>query len=174
MIIATALGKLFEGLKVDVVNEGVSVSEKTVNYHYGDQEELLLWVKERGNLNKYPLIWYVLAPYTEHEGWYETDATLAVMQLTKADPLNTWRQANSYLGIINPVSNAVRNLLKNKFINIVSRDLATRFTYIDEPNFGVSQGKGLQDTTHSKSVSQDIVDARIIKFKLRIKAECLI
>ena len=38
---------------------------RDVQFHYGDQKELLLWIKNRGNYPKYPLIWYVLNKYTE-------------------------------------------------------------------------------------------------------------
>ena len=45
MIIATALGKLFEGQTVDVINQGVPEANRSVYFHYGDQKELLLWIK---------------------------------------------------------------------------------------------------------------------------------
>lgn len=177
MIIATALKTLFDGQLVNVVNQGVSVDNKAVNFHYGDQKELLLWIKLRGNQSKYPLIWYVLNDYTEHEGWYLTDAKLVVMQLTKGDPLNTWRQENSYLGIINPVTEMIVDKLKNQFVQIVSNDLSKKFTYKDEPNYGVSSSEGDFSTTKesgTRSIVTDIVDARIIRFRLNIKAKCII
>lgn len=177
MIIATALGKLFEGQTVDVINQGVPEANRSVYFHYGDQKELLLWIKLRGNKGKYPLIWYVLNNYTEHNGWYETDAKLIVMQLTKGDPLNTWRQSNSYLGIINPVTELVKNELKNPYIEIVSPSLDERFTFKDEPNYGVDTSESDFNSTKengTKSIVTDIVDARTIRFRLRIKAECII
>jgi len=177
MIIATALGKLFECQTVDVINQGVPEANRSVYFHYGDQKELLLWIKLRGNKGKYPLIWYVLNNYTEHNGWYEVDAKLVLMQLTKGDPLNTWRQQNSYLGILDPLTELVKERLKNQFVTIVSRDLADRFTFKDEPNYGVDTSESDFNSTKENgkmSISTDIVDARIIRFRLRIKAKCII
>jgi hypothetical protein len=177
MIIATALGTLFNGQTVNVIDQGTPIANKSVNFHYGDQKELLLWIKLRGNKGKYPLIWYVLNNYTEHEGWYETDAKIVVMQLTKGDPLNTWRQSNSYLGIIDPVTELVKEKLKNQFVQIVSQDLETRFTFKDEPNYGVDTSESDFNSTKengTKSIVTDIVDARTIRFRLRIKAKCII
>lgn len=176
MIIATALKTLIEGQTVSVTDQGVPKTA-TVNFHYGDQKELLLWIKLRGNKGKYPLVWYVLNDYTEHEGWYLTDAKLVVMQLTKGDPLNTWRQENSYLGIIDPVTELVKERLKNPFIQIVAQELSERFTFKDEPNYGVSTSEGDFNSTRengTKSIVTDIVDARIIRFRLSIKAKCII
>src|SRR5690554_256702 len=99
MIIASAFEKLFDGLKVDIPD----FPDRTIQFHYGDQNELNLWVDKRGGLAKYPLIWYVLSPYNEHNGWYETSAKMLIMTSTKAEKLNTWRRANSYVTIIDPV-----------------------------------------------------------------------
>lgn len=177
MIIATALKALIDGQTVNVMNQGAPESNRGVHFHYGDQKELLLWIKLRGNKGKYPLVWYVLNDYTEHDGWYSTDAKIVVMQLTKGDPLNTWRQENSYLGIIDPVTELVKERLMNQFVQIVSQDLSERFTFKDEPNYGVSTSEGDFSTTKeagTKSIVTDIVDARIIRFRLSIKAKCII
>ena len=99
MIIATALGEVFKGIKVPF--EG---SDLTVNYHYGDQKELLLWVKTKGNEQKYPLIWYVLNRFTETNGVYDVEARLVIMSHSRVEKLNDWRAENSYLNIINPLT----------------------------------------------------------------------
>lgn len=175
MIIATAFKSLFEGLTVNVSNEGTPV-ERGVNFHYGDQKELNLWVKLRGNLEKYPLIWYVLSPYTELNGWYETSAKLLVMQKTKSPPLNTWRRDNSYIGIIDPVWTAAKDLIEqNQYIETPSVNLKDRFRIKDEPNFGINGSFDSGEVpSGEQSVTTDIVDARVIRFNLRIKANCII
>jgi hypothetical protein len=171
MIIATAIGKIVEGMTVDVVNMGQPIADHPTYYHFGDQKELLLWIKTRGNLGKYPLIWYVLNDYTKENDWYVVDAKVVIMQHTKGDPLNTWRQSNSYVGIINPVAKAFQERLETNVFVTIPR---FGFSFKDEPNYGVSPNGDLEAPSSDRGISTDIVDARVIRFDLRIKAECLI
>lgn len=175
MIIATSLGTLFSGLTVSVVNEGTEVPEQPVYYHYGDQSELLTWIKERGNLGKYPLVWYVLDEFTEKHGYYTNDgARIIIMQLTKGDPLNTWRQTNSYTGIIDPVTRAVKNILTTSMpVTILTNNKPHKFREYDKPKYSVMSSVA-DLPKNGKAVSSDIVDARVLNFGIRVKANCII
>lgn len=175
MIIATAIGKLLEGKTADVIDEGTPKFGRTIYFHYGDQKELLQWTKARGNQGKYPLIWYVLNDYTREGEWYLVDAKVVIMQHTKGDPLNTWRQSNSYVGIINPVNKVFEQAMINKHVIIIpDSQRLNGYGYKDEPNFGNTDNSDLQMPSSDEHISQDIVDARVIRFDLRIKAECII
>ena len=170
MIIATALGILLEGKTANVVNEGTPENGRQIYFHYGDQKELLQWIKARGNLGKYPLVWYVLNDYQIEGEWYIVNAKVVIMQHSKGDPLNNWRQSNSYVGIINPVTKVFEAAMINKHVIIP----VNGFSYKDEPNYGVNDNGDLQSPSSDKGISTDIVDARVIRFDLRIKAECII
>src|SRR5690606_5812342 len=169
MIIATALGEVFKGIKIPF--EG---SDLTVNYHYGDQKELLLWVKTKGNEQKYPLIWYVLNKFTETNGVYDVEARLVIMSHSRVEKLNDWRAENSYLNIINPLTKKVKDVLSvNPYIQVYSSDYKNKVTIKDEPNYGV-QANNNETGSSTKSIVTDIVDARIMTFKMRIKTDCII
>ena len=177
MIIATAIGKVLNGQTVDVVDEGVAKTNHPISYHYGDQKELLKWLALHSSSStaKYPLVWYVLNNYTEHNGVYSVEAKLVLMQATKANPLNTWRQTNSYTGIINPTWQVVKTLfVTNPYVSVVSQNLADKFKIKDEPNYGLTSGANADFQSKEKNISTDIVDARIVRFNLRIQAECII
>lgn len=164
MIIATALGVVFEGMTIPY-----NATEQSVNYHYGDQKELLAWInlKTKAKQRKYPLIWYVLNEFTEFQGWYETDATIVILQNTKSEWFNPMRQSESYTKIIDPVwQNVYTALTSNGNIMIVGTQ-QDRFRLFDEPNYGVDSDKKEAKTT-------DIVDGRFVKFRLRINAQCII
>jgi hypothetical protein len=176
MIIATAIGTLLNGKTANVINEGTQVANHPISYHYGDQKELLKWLVLNSSTARYPLVWYVLKDYTEFNGTYKVnDAKLVLMQNTKPNPLNTWRQSNSYTGIINPTWEVVKtSLLSNSYVNIQSDTLADKFRIKDEPNYGLTSGANADFQSKDKSISTDIVDARIIRFNLEIEAECII
>lgn len=168
MIIATALKKVFTGFTLDI--DGVN---RDVQFHYGDQKELLLWVKNRGNYPKYPLIWYVLNRYTEHNGRFKTDARIVLMALTRATEMNTWRAENTYLNILQPLFDKVENtLLTHPYITIYG-NLPTKFEQKDEPKYGIPRNND-ETIGSSSSISQDFVDAKIITFNLEIQPYCII
>lgn len=169
MIIATALGISLGGIVIPFEDR-----ELSVKYHYGDQKELLLWVKSRGNLEKYPLVWYVLNRFTVVDEWYDVEARLVIMAHTKYNELNNWRASNTYVNIISPITKEVRKILSSdENIQVYSSNPRDRFMFRDEPNYGVS-ANNTEKTGSDKSVNIDIVDARIITFRMRIKADCII
>ena len=178
MIIATALSNVFEGLTIPY-----NGSPRTVQYGYGDQKELLKWIKSMGNSQKYPLIWYILNDFTELNGKYETEARLVIMQNTESSWFNSTRQSESYTKIIDPLTKLVKKrLTENLHVEIVSRELRDRFTEKDEPNYGVDTNNENLTSSDFKAVKSygtqnivtDVVDARLLRFSLRINAECLI
>jgi len=180
MIIATALGALFNSMTIQYNDADV-----VVNYHYGDQKELNAWIKNMtsGGVRKYPLVWYILNDFTELNGWYETEARVIVFQNTMSEWFNPKRQEESYTKIIEPVTKEIeKRLTQSGYVEIPSRDLKTRFIKKDEPNYGVDTNNENLTSSDFKStksygtqsIATDIVDARLIRFPLRIKAECLI
>lgn len=172
MIIAGALKTILDNQEINLNINGNSVNEK-IKFHYGDQKELLLWVKSMRDAKKYPLVWYVLNEYTENEGVYYVDARIVLMQVTKVDKLNDWRTFNTYKDVLKPLSSKVKTLLlQNPHISILG-DLDTRFAEKDEPKYGLSRNND-ETSGASQSISQDIVDASILKFRMSIKAQCII
>ena len=69
MIIGAALKRLFEGATADVSvldkNGDISTEAVDIQFHYGDHSELIKWAVDKKGDVKYPLVWYVVAPYTE-------------------------------------------------------------------------------------------------------------
>ena len=185
MIIGNAFKNLFKDLKVDVVNNGVAVPQFNVNYHWGDQKELLYWIKDKDNKQsvKYPLIWYVLNDYTEKNGFYDTNVTLVILQNNDdISQLNTAREANSYVGIIDPVWKSVKNKIQTcKYIDVFFDKPQNEFTYTDEPNYGVDKNYpdyknndfAVKSSKAIQNIVTDVVDARFIYFKMRINVNCI-
>jgi len=178
MIIADAFRKIFDGLAVDIVSNGQPLST-TLKFGYGDQTELLKWLaneQNRTNPDKYPLSWYILSQFTEHLGWYETDASLFIMTTTVPEWFNTKRQTESYVNIIEPVWQLIKSKLETtQHVSVFASDYEKRFWIFDFPDFGLTESpqSKLDVNSNNKSLSSDIVDARLVKFKLRIKANCI-
>lgn len=183
MIIGEALGRLFNGLSVDLNIEGNTIT-RNVKYHYGDHKELVKWITDRdkGRLNKYPLLWYVIAPYQEQPNDFKlVKSKLIILQSTKIEWLNTKRSVKSYEHIIEPVWCKVKELMqKNQYIQVLG-DLPTKYLIKDEPSYGVNTDDirlSQKDFTNknnkgTQSVSLDLVDGRIIELNLRIKTNCI-
>ena len=168
MIIATALKEVFKGFNITF--EG---TDRNVQFHYGDQKELMLWIHNRGNLEKYPLVWYVLNSYTEINGSFNVKGRLVLMQVTRKTELNTWRSENTYLNILQPLSNKVKKkLLENKNI-IIQGNRYEKFVEKDEPKYGIQRNND-ETTGANKRVSTDFVDAKILTFDMIIKPYCII
>ena len=173
MIIASALRKVFEGMTLEVTDDNGVTEQREVQFHYGDQKELLLWIKNRGNMEKYPLIWYVLNRYNEINGKFTTDARIVLMQVTKIDKMNVWRSENTYLNVLQPLSNEVQKIIgKHKFISVIGNPY-DRFNQRDEPKYGLPRNND-ESTGANKSIATDFVDAKILTFKMEIQPYCII
>ena len=116
-------------------------------------------------------------------GKYETEARLVIMQNTESEWFNKTRQSESYTKIIDPLTKLVKKrLTENLHVEIMSRELKDRFKEKDEPNYGVDTNNENLTSSDFKStktyadvgIVTDIVDARLLRFGLRINAECLI
>lgn len=183
MIIGEALGRLFNGMTVDL-NIGGNTITRDVQYHYGDHKELVKWITDRdkGGLKKYPLVWYVVAPYNEEPDNYKNVNTqLIILQSTQIDWLNTKRSVKSYDEIIEPVWNKVKRVIElNSYINVLG-EIPKKYLIKDEPSYGVNADGirlGQSDFTSktkngTESIALDVVDGRIIKLNLRIKTNCI-
>ncbi len=173
MIVAAALEVLFDGMAITY-----NSTQQSVNFGYGDQLELLAWIrdKDKGKKRKYPLVWYIINKHPEeHKGFINVDATLVILQNTESNWFNPTRQSESYTKIIEPTWQEVKKkLTTSQFVQILG-DLPTRFMIYDVPKYGVDkENKDLATSAVGKNIVTDITDAREVKFRLRIKANCLI
>lgn len=178
MIIGEALGRLFEGLTLEYNIDG-NVIEKEVKYHYGDHKELVKWIADKKG-SKYPLVWYVIAPYNEEANDVKNvTSQLIIFQQTQIDWFNTKRTIKSYDAIIEPTWKAVKKLMEtNRYIDILGNS-ENRYEIKDEPSYGVttddvrlSQNSFTTSTKKgTESVTLDVVDGRIIKMNFRIQTK---
>lgn len=183
MIIGEALRRLFCDETIDLNIDGNSIS-RPIQFHYGDHKELVKWItdRDRGNAKKYPLIWYVTAPYTEEaNGYKKTTTKVLILQSTQLNWLNTKRTIKSYDEIIEPVWQLLKSKIeRNPYISVIGA-IPTKYRINDEPSYGVdtsdirlSQNDFTRKTKKGdESVTLDVVDGRIIELNLRIKTNCI-
>lgn len=166
MIISSALREVFKGEAMLVNGEN-----REIQFHYGDQKELNLWLATRGSLAKFPLIWYVIKPFTKDSNNVHTvdSARIVLMQLTRKTELNTWRSENTYIDVIDPLSDIVINKLKRNVNTNIIGDVELN----DEPRYGLPRHND-ETTSSNKSIATEHVDARILRFDLEIKPYCII
>src|SRR5690606_17323770 len=111
--------------------------------------------------------------YTDLDGRFTSDVRLVLMQLTQINPMNTWRAENSYLNILQPLSDKVQEiLLQHPFITIYGQR-PEKFQQRDEPKYGLPRNND-ETTGANKSISTEFVDAKILTFKMTIKPYCII
>lgn len=180
MIIGDALGILLKNLKIEYQGNTL-----IVQYGYGDQKELNKWVEyhNSNNRQKYPLIWYVKAPYSHFNDEYKVSARLIILSSTKNDWFNYTRNEKNYNSIINPLAVEVKKILtKHKYVSVEGQNF-DRFKEEDYPSYGVNQDSNIRtsqtDFTSTKknsteSITIDIVDAKALDFRMTIMAECII
>ena len=183
MIIGEALGRLINGTTIDLNIEGDCVNRE-IQYHYGDHKELIKWITDRdkGRMRKYPLIWYVTAPYTElPNGYKEVKTNIIILQSTEIHWLNTKRSVKSYDQIIEPVWAKFKKMLeRSQYIDVIGAR-PSKYRIKDEPSYGVNADGirlGQNDFTSKKSkgdesVALDVVDGRLIELNLRININCI-
>lgn len=175
MIIANALKRLFDGANAEIVLLGTPKTA-TLKFWYGDQKELLNWITNqntRSNPDKYPLIWYVLNEYTEFQGWYTTEARIVIMQDTRIEQMNDWRNDNSYEGILEPVWQVVKDkLITNGNVEVFG-SYETCFKLQTIPNYGITPQTNSMSESSNQSTSIDLIDCIVIDFKMRINAKCI-
>lgn len=178
MIVASALKKVFEGLTYSDANI-------PIKFGYGDQKELNLWIADQNkkiNPSKYPLVWYVLNEYTEFQGWITTDVRLVLLHGTQTDKFNEWRNAESYVKVLNPVWKVLENALSYNGNIEIKGSREDRFKQMDYPNYGVETDNpnnqandfSREASRSKKTITIDVVDAKSINFKMRINVNCII
>lgn len=179
--VAEGFRQLFEGLTI-------GDPARAIKYAYGDQKELNAWINDQNNRlqpAKYPLVWGILDKGYIYNDTFEGMINFVIMTDTQNEKFNNWRYENSYKDILKPVCEKVEQKILSvpSFIQVLwNRNIRERFTYSDEPNYGVPidrptltsgdfQGKELKG---QEGITLDRVDARILTFKARIKINCLI
>src|SRR6476620_8895242 len=149
MRVGEALKKVFEGKTLTVKKV-----EMPVQFHYGDQKELNLWIslKDKVRSQKYPLIWYVIA--------------------NEEDAGNGKSKVDSKLILYNLIQTTLDLNLSTNLLND-----GKKIPYKDEPNFGVNESNPSDFTSKTKqkeqSITTDIVDARILKLRMIINLKCI-
>lgn len=173
MIIGSALGRLFNGLTVDLIVNGDVKNAHPIQYHYGNQKELNKWILNRnnGNLMKYPLIWYIVNPFYEETDYKVCKTKLLILQSTKVDWFNDTRSVRSYDEIIEPTWQKIKKTIsRNEFITIIG-EKPKKYLIKDEPMFAENLRNGSED--NKESIALDIVDGRIIDLEIKIKPNCI-
>jgi len=170
MKIGMALKELFKDLTID----GISVQ-----FHFGDQKELNMWIafKMKSKKQKYPLIWYVIAPKDpQGNGKFRVDTQLILFQGSKSELFNTERYEKTYLTYLEPLYDEVNRILQqNKFISLL--EAYNGIKDVDEPNFGIEKSSlDFVSVTQQKQKAGliDIVDAKILRLKMDVNPNCLI
>lgn len=183
MIISKVLETFFTGMTVDIVNlKGEPVSDATIQFGYGDRNELNRWIDRNKTSTVYPLIWYLKGEFVEENGWLETveETQLILFQSTTVDLFNTQRSSLTYENVLAKVSKEViRKLEKSNSFEFISSNSGKKNKYrlYDEPLFGEEIDDKIKAYNSSgkndKSIIIDTVDARIIYLKFRINTQCI-
>lgn len=179
MIIGEALKNIFSGLTMEIENR-----IHDVQFHYGDQKELQQWIlmRNRNKMQKYPLIWYVTNNSEQlTKDKYKVESQLILFQLTKREYLNTQRSKLTYLNSLNPLYDLVnKTLSRSPYVSLMNNGKALK--YKDEPNYGVevnnptlaSNDFATKTAKGEKSITLDVVDAKILSLKMVIKPYCAV
>lgn len=169
MIIGAAIGRLLDGQKITVGSGVVNIQN-----NYGNQDALDKFIAKSDELNaqKYPLIFYVTAPVTEHNGWLEVTTDFVIMMNTKEELLYKDRTVKTYVKYIEPTYQKLKQLLSENGYIQVKGDLATKWSYTDIANFGLTEATP-PGTTSNQSAVTDYVDARVVRLNFRIKTDCI-
>lgn len=161
MIVANALKTAFTGLQLtyfeylDEVTKGSSVT-KDVQFFWGDQKELNKWVAGREGIEKYPLIWYVLTPYTRplFTDYSEANVRIIIFTDTQQQYYNNTRSLINYNEILNPLALIVEDTVLADARNFEWMDKNIIIT--DVPNYGVDTAEGILTQQQAKEQSQSL------------------
>lgn len=179
MIIGMALKEIFKDKTISVDSQEISVQ-----FHFGDQKEFNYWVasKMKSKKQKYPLIWYVInTPEPQGNGKLRVESQLILFQGTKSELFNDARYQKTYLTYLEPLYDLVfKTLSEHKFVSLLYG--GKPIPYKDEPNFGVDTNEPLLasndfnkvSSKQTKSITIDVVDAKILRLKMEITPKCII
>jgi hypothetical protein len=189
MNIGAALNRLFTGVTVDITVDNAPMN-RALQFHYGDHKELVKFIMSRtkGSVAVYPLLWYVVAPYTEQSNNRKLVNSKLIILNSIADWqkqynwLNDIKSIKSYDSIIEPVWDKVKStIIACNYIDVLGKT-SEKFIIKDEPNYGV-ETDGIrisqtdfrtEETKGDKSiVPNGMVDGRIIELKFIINTKCI-
>ena len=190
MIIGEAFKEMFNGLEIETFfydKQGVKQSQmQTLKCHYGDHKELIKW-----SLNaeaKYPLLWYVTAPYfpEDNTDYKRCRSKFVILfsfrDMVQYDWFNDVKSKKTYNAVIEPVWDEVKKVLKsNPGALQVLGSANNKYVIKDEPNYGVkTDGVRTSQTDFTaktengtESITIDWVDGRIIELEFRINTKCI-
>jgi hypothetical protein len=142
------------------------MSEFKPVFKYGDNKELLAFLKTKNKGEKpYPLIWLVY-PYVEDHG--RTNVSIEPISLvlavrTNKSMLNEQRMEETYKKVLIPLYNNLREMFMQSNIAYVTDEyIVTKF-----PNYSNEESEGTQNQT------VDLWDALKMTFNCTINANCL-
>jgi len=174
--VCEALKTVFKDLTINVDNQDVKV-----NFNYGDQNdynkwqfEMKLWEKQ-----KYPLIWMPPSIDVRHHKQknftYDVDDELILFMGSELNYNNSERYVYNYIKYIKPLEDKIQSILeRHPFIQLYENPVQP----YDIPNFGTNNDADFDSSSSKKkdpkSITIDIVDARILKIKLNINVNCII
>ena len=170
MIVGNAICSILDGMTIEVNNETIAIHN-----NLGNQDALDKFIAARDNVSaeKFPLIFYVIAPVKEFNGWKYCTTDLIIMVSTKEPSTYKDRTDETYIPYIEPIYQKIRTTLtKHSFFQNMERSQNERFSYTDVPNFGISKNN-MGEGKSKESVVTEYVDARIIKMNFRIKTNCI-
>lgn len=141
--------------------------EFEVRFKYGDQKELIAFLKsEIGSDNPYPLIWLIY-PFIEIHSRNKVtlnDVSLVLAVETNDSMFNEDRMEQTYKTVLFPLLNNIKTVFKRA--NIFNTDEV--YTIIKYPNYsGIDDGEG------DENKSTDIWDAIKVTFSCSIIKGCL-
>lgn len=176
MIIGSNLKQLLNGKTVLINN-----ISRSIQFYYGDQNEYLRWIADKNNagLQKYPLIWYVLADYKDLDKSYEVVSNLIIATDTKLEWFNETRNVNTFKAILEPTYEVLKDFLKtNQNIDLLSDLVLTSYPHysVDTNDLRTSANDFTRTSQKGTlNLGTDLIDAISLKVKFRIKKDlCLI
>jgi len=170
MKIANALKTAFKGLRIAYAEYKLDMTvkgnvDKEVFFHFGTQLEFSRWVANRGQKEKYPLIWYVKDTYEEPDecGYIEGNAKIILFTSTKKDYYNDQRILVNYNEILHPLAKKVIDIIKyNQFIQPMNKSFQ-----VDDIECYAGERQDF-NTNKTQNVALDYLDAKVIQNKLRV------
>ena len=179
MIVGESFLKLFKDMEITVTDNSGTEITRPIKFWYGDHEELLRWLsKNKGNANKFPLVWYPITEVRERLDWkLVSNGSLVILSDTKLKYMNDERYVNTYSYIIDPVWQLIKEkLMKSSYFFFIgnSSKIEDRYVIRDRPNFDSgSDKKEFNNEKGQESIATDIVDARFIDFSFEINTKCI-
>lgn len=169
MIVGNAICKILDGMTIDVNGQTIVIQN-----NLGNQDALDKFIAARDEVSqdKFPLVFYVIAPVKEFDLWKYCDTELIIMVSTKEPSTYKDRTDETYIPYIEPIYQKIKTLLTQNpyFQNLDSNE--NKFSYVDVPNYGIS-GNNVGGSKSNESVVTEYVDARKIKLNFKLKTNCI-